>query len=81
MFILQDLTLLALADKTRGSGDAVLDWDNRIRVSLRIRHRKYSQMPVSAWFGRPSGIRVRTEAWQFKVKVDAMYTQWNITQP
>ena len=27
-------------------------------------------MLVSALFGRPSGIRVRTETWQFKVKVD-----------
>ena len=27
-------------------------------------------MPVSAWFGRPSGVRVRAETWQLKVKVD-----------
>ena len=27
-------------------------------------------MLLSAWFGRPSGIRVTTETWQFKVKVD-----------
>ena len=37
---------------------------------MRIRHKKYSQMLLSAWFGRPSGIRVTTETWQFKVKVD-----------